>query len=620
MDLVAGCPVAGSQHRRLTLILAAIIAALTMAIAAPAQAHAPNTAKAWGFNKDGELGNGTETEHSDVPVAVSGLSGVTAVSGGSRHSIALLKGGNVMSWGANGEGQLGNGTTTGSDVPVTVCAAGTVAPCATHLEGVTAISAGANHSLALLKNGMVMAWGANSVGQLGNGTTTESDVPVAVSGLSEVRAVAAGNDFSLALRKNGTVMAWGYGGEGQLGNGTETQSDVPVEVSKLSGVTAVSAGGRHGLALLKNGTVMAWGENSAGELGDGTITNHDVPVEVSELNEVMVVSAGGSHSLALLRNGTVVAWGLNALGQLGDGTSAGPETCGTTVPVPCSKKPVAACAGSTPGPCPTGPYLSEVTGISGGGTQSLALLLGGTVKAWGFNSAGQLGDGTIVGPETCAPYGSCSATPVAVCAEGPETLCPSGPYLIGATRIAAGQNFGLALGPPPAVTALKPKRGPASGGTTVTITGTDFTGATAVKFGSTSAASFTVNSATSISAVSPAEPVGPVDVTVTNTWGTSPESSADRFTFTPTVTGVNPTSGPAAGGTSVTVTGSGFALGTTATKFKFGTRTGTSVNCTSSTTCTVVAPAHIVGTVDVQATVNSLSSPKNSPADHFTYE
>jgi hypothetical protein len=110
-----------------------------------------------------------------------------------------------------------------------------------------------------------------------------------------------------------------------------------------------------------------------------------------------------------------------------------------------------------------------------------------------------------------------------------------------------------------------------------------------------------------------------VDVMVTTTWGTSPISSADRFTFRPTVTKVTPDHGSSAGGTSVTVTGTGFALGTTATKFGFGSAKATSVNCTSTTTCTVVSPAHEAGTVDVKAIVNKVSSPRNRPGDQFTY-
>jgi hypothetical protein len=268
---------------------------------------------------------------------------------------------------------------------------------------------------------------------------------------------------------------------------------------------------------------------------------------------------------------------------------------------------VAVCAASTLGSCSSN--LGEVTALAAGGDHSLALLQGETVVAWGINVGGQLGDATSEGPEHCSPFVlPCSAIPVAVS------------QLADVKGIAAGAEHSLAFGgPPPAVTGVKPTRGPASGGTKVTITGTDLAGATAVRFGSTSASSFKVTSPTSITAVSPAEKAGSVDVTVTTTWGTSPTSSVDRFSFTPTVTGVSPSSGPAAGGTSVTVTGSGFTLGTTTTRFRFGVTRATSVNCTSTTACTVISPAHEAGTVDVRAIVKGLISPTNRPADQFTY-
>jgi hypothetical protein len=172
----------------------------------------------------------------------------------------------------------------------------------------------------------------------------------------------------------------------------------------------------------------------------------------------------------------------------------------------------------------------------------------------------------------------------------------------------------------PQVSKLAPAAGLAAGGTSVTITGTGFTGASAVKFGSTPAASFKVNSWTSITAVSPPGTSGTVDVTVTTTGGTSAASSVDHYRFQPpTVTGVSPSSGPIAGGTSVTITGSGFALGS-ATTIKFAGIAATGVECASTTVCTVVAPPHAKPVVvDVQAIANGFGSPKNIPADQFTY-
>jgi hypothetical protein len=170
----------------------------------------------------------------------------------------------------------------------------------------------------------------------------------------------------------------------------------------------------------------------------------------------------------------------------------------------------------------------------------------------------------------------------------------------------------------PSVTKISPKTGPASGGTSVKITGTNFTSVTAVHFGSVNATSFIVNSATSITAIAPAGAVGVVDVTVTTTGGTSAISSADHFKYKPSVSAVSPKTGPAAGGTLVTITGSGFATGAGATAIRFGTTAATSVSCSSSTSCTAVSPKHATGTVHVVAKVNGIASAKTS-ADQFTY-
>jgi hypothetical protein len=208
---------------------------------------------------------------------------------------------------------------------------------------------------------------------------------------------------------------------------------------------------------------------------------------------------------------------------------------------------------------------------------------------------------------------------VALSSEGGAALI-GGPY--------ADKNLGAAWvftyippGPAPTVKKVSPSKGPAAGGTTVRITGTGFTGTTAVDFGSTSATSFTVNSATSITATSPEGTTGTVDITVTTPNGTSAISTKDHFKFeAPTVTSVNPDTGSTAGGTTVTIAGTGFALGTSATTVKFGSTLGASVDCTSTTACTAVAPAHKkAGVVEVRITVSGATSPKDPPADRFTY-
>jgi alpha-tubulin suppressor-like RCC1 family protein len=272
------------------------------------------TVRAWGHNQYGKLGDGTNFSRR-TPVSVAGLSGVTAIAAGGEYSMALLSDGTVRAWGENGSGQLGDGTFVIRRTPVSVAGLSDFT--------VTAIATGSGHSLALLSDGTVRAWGHNRQGQLGDGTTTNRGTPVSLPGLwgATVTAIAAGQYHSLALLQDGTVWAWGSNERGQLGDGTTTDRSTPMIVAGLSGVTAIAAGYNHSLALLSDGTVRAWGENGSGRLGDGTTTDRSTPVNVAGLSGVIAIAAGYDHSLALLSDGTVRAWGRNQERQLGDGTT-----------------------------------------------------------------------------------------------------------------------------------------------------------------------------------------------------------------------------------------------------------------------------------------------------------
>jgi hypothetical protein len=241
--------------------------------------------------------------------------------------------------------------------------------------------------------------------------------------------------------------------------------------------------------------------------------------------------------------------------------------------------------------------------------------------------------GTNFTGASAVKFGSTSATSFKVNSPSSITATsPAGSGTVDVTVTTSGgtsatgpaDQFSYEAEPKPSITKIKPPKGPVAGGTTVTITGTNFTGASAVKFGSVNATSFSVSSATTIKAVSPAEKAGTVDITVTTSQGTSAFTSADRFKYFPIVSKVSPTEGSTAGGTSVTITGSGFVSG--ATTIKFGSAKATSVSCTTwdptkpavETTCTAVVPAHAAGKVDVKATVAGQSSPKAS-GDQFSY-
>ncbi len=573
---------------------------------------ANGTVMAWGAGGYGQLGDGFMAM-SPVPVEVGGLSGVKSIAAGGNHSLALLSNGTVMAWGDNESGQLGIGSTSeeGVDVPTAVKG----------LTNVTAISAGAEFSLALLRNGTVMAWGNNDSGQLGIGTTKASDVPVAVKGLTGIVAISAGAEFALALRTNGTVEGWGSDESGQLANasieeGTGEEpviiSEEPVTVEGLSGVTAIAAGAQHGLALLSDGTVKAWGEGKYGELGNGTTTaRQETPVSVSELSGVTAISAGDQDSVALLGSGSIMAWGNDHYGELGNGESGGISD------IPVSVIGVEKVASVSAGqrhmlafgePIPAVTSVSPNTGPSNGGT---------IVTISGVNLTGA----------TAVKFGTTAATSFTV--DSATMITATAPAGTGTVDVAVTTPLGTSAShasdqytyaTPPTVTKLSPKSGPAAGGTSVTITGTGFAGATKVSFGATSAVHFTVNSPFSITAISPsAATAGTVDVTVSNGGGASATSSKDKFKYLPSVEAVTPNSGSTLGGASVTVTGTGFAVGSTATSFTFGAAKATSVECPSTTSCTMIAPAQGAGTVNVIAKVNKLKSPVNAPGDQFTY-
>jgi alpha-tubulin suppressor-like RCC1 family protein len=169
----------------------------------------------------------------------------------------------------------------------------------------------------LTDTGALWAWGSNSQGQFGNGTTTASNVPVEILSISGVIAVAAGGTSTYALKSNGTVWAWGYNADGQLGDGTTTSSTSPVAVSSLTNVVAIAAGISHGLALKSDGTVWAWGANSAGQIGDGTTTARSTPVQVTSLStNALAIAAGGESSAAVKVDGTAWGWAPTATGRL----------------------------------------------------------------------------------------------------------------------------------------------------------------------------------------------------------------------------------------------------------------------------------------------------------------
>lgn len=405
---------------------------LILVVCLGACGQTPNV-RAWGYGGSGELGNGVDEPNvsRNVPGKVNGLTGVTAITAGSYHTLALKKDGTVWAWGENADGELGNGTYTNSSVPIQVSGLtgvtaiaggefsslalkadgtvwswglldapiGNVPKVVSGLAGVIAIAGGFDHALALQSDGTVWAWGDNSFGQLGVGPSVQTyGMLVQVSGLSGVVAIAAGYSYSLALANDGTVWGWGDDIFGQLGNGPYHGGPVPAQVTSVTGVAAIAAGDAYALALKSDGTVWVWGYDS--DFGNTETSNANVPMQLTGLAGVTAIAAGSYHGLAMKGDGTVWGVGADYDGQLGNGTYSNYFV----TPVQASG-------------------LTGVISVAARFNHSLALKSDGTVWSWGDNDTGELGNGARAS----------SNLPVTVSS------------LPGVVAIAAGQTDSLAL-------------------------------------------------------------------------------------------------------------------------------------------------------------------------------
>ena len=424
--------------------------------------------RCWGENGDGQLGDGSNDD-SGTPVDVVGLSsGVVAISAKGDYTCALTNSDRVTCWGKNDQGQLGDDSTTASNVPVNTvgttksgvhavaaggwsvlgneaCAllatgrvrcwggssseephpicADTATPC-TKLQDVAALAAGGTHNCALLnvptylppdgREGKVFCWGRNNHGQLGDGTNTDSSIPVEVNLNWDLQvgtiAIAAGINHTCAVSQWKTVKCWGFNGSGQLGDGSTTSSNVPVVVSGgHNTVLTLAAGADHTCFVTEDDTAMCWGHNADGQLGDGTTIGRTVPVDVCNsgatipcgtdvLTVAAELTAGMSFTCARTTADGALCWGKDSGGELGNGS--GPQ----------SNIPVDVCADSA---CLTS--LSGVTSIGAAWKHGCAVT-GGGVKCWGWNSTGALGDDQECGTVACT-------APVDVCDTGASSPC-----------------------------------------------------------------------------------------------------------------------------------------------------------------------------------------------------
>jgi alpha-tubulin suppressor-like RCC1 family protein len=325
-----------------------------------------------------------------VPVKVAFPTGVTAwtsIAAGVGHTLALGNNGNLYAWGANSYGQLGTGTTATDSVP-------TLVPLPSGVHSWTAISAGAYHSYAIGDDGNIYAWGFNSFGQLGNGTsdggnsaTASHPTPAAITKPSSVtswKSVVAGNNYGLAIANNDSLYAWGRDANGQLGQGNSTDATSPIVVPVPSGATKwtkVFAGAFYNLAIADNDSLYVWGQDNNGNLGDGTGLTGNVSSPKKDAYPTGVTSwtqiaCGASFALAIGSDGNLYSWGFNGTGELGVATGTSNNWTAVNVVLPNGVAP---------------------SSIAAGHNHSLILAGNGYAYSWGRNGSGELGVNSTTG-------------------------------------------------------------------------------------------------------------------------------------------------------------------------------------------------------------------------------
>jgi len=373
----------------------------------------------WGDSLYGELGDGSSTRHAEPVDVVAADMPFTQIAGGFMHHCALTVSGSVFCWGSNDFGALGNGTAEQSPVPVEVsqleepvtdviagaafgCAATASGrakcwgipgvagnPTAADVPGLQddieqlAVGSQSQHACAITQGGALKCWGRNYEGQLGDGTTIDSDSAVGVTGMeSDVTEAAVGADFTCALTTAGAVKCWGANNSGQLGDGSIVPHAAPGGVVGLGeGVIAISAGRNHACALMADGGMKCWGDNTTGKLGDGSQQQQLQPVDVMSygefLEQVEAISAGDDQTCVVTTTGAARCWGWNFYGQLGNGTYwPGQATTQNAVGLE-----------------------TGVIGIAAAHEHTCAVTQSGIAKCWGYNQNGQLGNGEA-GPLT----------------------------------------------------------------------------------------------------------------------------------------------------------------------------------------------------------------------------
>lgn len=325
----------------------------------------------WGANDDGQLGDGSNAGNSRPIRVVGGLAFAT-VSAGEAHTCAITTTGTAYCWGMNDRGQLGDGSTNGSITPVAVAGG----------LSFTSISAGHGHTCGLATDGTGYCWGSNTRGELGDGTRMDRTTPTAVMSDSSFSAISPGGGVliahTLAVTPGDVGLSWGGDNVGQLGRSAGGDcGGVPCDpgpgfIGGTEDFRQVDAGDGHSCGVTPAGAGYCWGSNGSGRLGDGSLAGEQQqPSAVSGGHSFSSIHAGFSHTCGLTTSGEAWCWGVNIYGQLGDGTGSG----STRVPI--------AVIGS-----------HEFVQLTVGDNHTCGVTADGTAYCWGANGEGQVGDGS----------------------------------------------------------------------------------------------------------------------------------------------------------------------------------------------------------------------------------
>ena len=366
-----------------------------------------------------------------VPAPQSALAasqGATSIALGDNHACAI-ESGKAYCWGSDDHGQLGDGSTVDSSVPVAVDTSGALAG-----KTLIQIAGGQDFTCAVDSAGAAFCWGWNGNGQLGDGGTVDSSVPVAVDTSGALAGktliqIADGEDYTCALDSAGAVYCWGGNDFGGLGDGSTTSSSIPVAVDKsgvLAGktLTQIATGDFSTCAVDAAGAAYCWGWNGYGELGNGSNAYYlSSPVAV-DMNGVLAgksltqITGGGAQTCALDSAGAAYCWGADDFGELGDGNT------GSSSSVPVTVDANGVLAGKT------------ITQITAGelGAQTCAVDSAGKAFCWGYNQYGQLGNGNTTN----------SSVPVAVDTSGVLAAKTLSQITVGGTNTCAADTAGAA--------------------------------------------------------------------------------------------------------------------------------------------------------------------------------